>query len=90
VDRLAGLASLWGTGKGNKMALVTEVRYLVPVSGNIGSRGRFPITQRMGRAAVLVVLLRRVLLLVMGKHDIENRQTGTDQSDTSLGITTRR
>lgn len=72
------------------MALITEVRHLVPVSASIGSRGRFPITQRMGRAAVLVVFLRRVLLLVMGKHHVENGQTGTDQSDASLGIATRR
>lgn len=65
--------------------LVAEVWRLAKAAGGLRVASGLVITQP-NVGALVVVSLRRVFLLVMGVEDVEDRETGADQSNTTLGV----
>ena len=84
-----GVSCIGSSRKGNQMALVilvTEVWRLAKAAGGLRVVSGLVVTQS-NIGALVVVSLRGVFLLVVGVEDVEDRETGADQSDTTLGIT---
>ncbi len=65
--------------------LVTEVWRLAKAAGGLRVVSGLAVTQSNIRALV-IVSLRGVFPLVVGVEDVEDREAGADQSDTTLGI----
>lgn len=82
---IKGVRCLRGSGKGDEVTLITEVRCLVPLR-SILRRGPCLAVSELNLGALVVVLLGRVVLPIMGEQDVQNGQTSADQTHTTLSI----